>query len=97
MALDTGKIIIRSQFTEIPITEGVIARVNQLGSDKPTILTWKNRHGNDIGDGPLWDAMPTSRHASITSTVAEATEESDDEVKDDAEEDWDDLAAIQMM
>ena len=28
MALDTGKIIIRSQFKEIPMTESVISRVN---------------------------------------------------------------------
>ena len=60
MALDTGKIINRAQFTEIPMTENVINRVNQLGSLEPAMLTWTNRHGENIGDGPLWDTMPTS-------------------------------------
>ena len=39
MALDTGKIINRSQFTEIPMTESVINRVNQLGLSEPAMLT----------------------------------------------------------
>jgi hypothetical protein len=30
LALDTGMIINRAQFTEIPMTDGVIARVNEL-------------------------------------------------------------------
>ncbi len=44
------------------------------------MLTWLNCCGEDIGNGPLWDAMPTSRNASITSTVVGATEEDDKEV-----------------
>jgi hypothetical protein len=70
MALDTGKIIIHSQFKEIPMTESVIAHVNQLGLTEPAMLMWTYFHGENIGNGPLWDAMPTSRHASIPSTVA---------------------------
>jgi len=58
MALDTGKIIIRSQFKEIPMTKSVIARINQLGLSEPIMLTWTNCHGKNVGDGPLWDAMP---------------------------------------
>ena len=81
MALDTGKIISRAQFTEIPMTERVIKRVNQLGLSEPAMLTWMNLRGEDIGDGPLWDAMPTSRNASISSTVAaDATDEDDEDV-----------------
>ena len=80
MALDTGKIIIRSQFKEIPMTESVIARVNQLGSTEPIMLTWTNRRGENIGDGPLWDAMPTSGNTNIPSTIAEAIEEDDEDV-----------------
>ena len=78
MALDTGKIINRAQFTEIPMTESVINRVNQLGSSEPAMLTWTNRHGENIGDGPLLDTMPTSRNASNTSTVEELTEEDEE-------------------
>ncbi len=55
MALDTGKIINRAQFTEIPMTESVIARVNELGSGEPELLTWTNRRGETIGDEPTWD------------------------------------------
>ena len=89
MALDTGQIINRAQFTEIPMTESVINCVNKLGSSEPAMLTWTNCRGKDIGNGPLWDAMPTSQNASITSTVAGATEEDDKKVsvsKDDQED-----------
>ena len=43
MALDTSKVINRAQFTEIQMTAGVIARVNELGFGKPELLTWTNR------------------------------------------------------
>ena len=43
LALDTGKLINRAQFTEIPMTESVIARVDQLGSGELEMLTWTNR------------------------------------------------------
>ena len=39
LALDTGMIINCAQFTEIPMTASVIARVNELGSGKPELLT----------------------------------------------------------
>ena len=81
LALDTGKIINRAQFTEIPMTASVIARVNQLGSGEPEMLTWTNRRGENIGDGPLWDTTETSNDdASITSDVAGATKDDDDNV-----------------
>ena len=44
------------------------------------MLTWTNCHGENIGDGPLWDAMPTSQNASNPSTVAETMEEDDRDV-----------------
>ena len=44
------------------------------------MLTWTKCRGENIGDGPLWDAMPTSQNASISSTVAEATKEDDGDV-----------------
>jgi len=60
------------------------------------MLTWTNRHGRDIGNGPLWDAMPTSQNASITSTVAGATEEDDEKVSV-AEEDQEDPTTQNSM
>ena len=80
LALDTCKIINHAQFTEIPMTASVIARVNQLGSGKPAMLTWTNRCSEIIGNGPLWDTTATSSNdASVTSAVAGATEEDDDD------------------
>jgi hypothetical protein len=88
LALDTGKIINHAQFTEILMTASVIARVDQLGSSKPAMLTWTNRRSETIGDGPLWDTTETSNdNASTTSAVAEATEKDDDNVVVVAEED----------
>ena len=72
------------------MTESVINRVNQLGSLEPEMLMWTNRHGEYIGNGPLWDAMLTSQNASISSTVAADVTEEDDEDVSVAEVDHDD-------
>ncbi len=50
MALDTGAKITRFQWTELPMPKAVIDRVNQIGENKPSILTFTNRHGKEIGD-----------------------------------------------
>ncbi len=50
MALDKGAKITRFQWTELPMPETVINRVNQIGKDEPSILTFTNRHGDKIGD-----------------------------------------------
>ena len=88
MALDTGKIINRAQFTEIPMTAEVIKRVNELGSGEPELLTWTNRHGENIGDGPSWNTMETSNDkASDSSADAGAMANDDDNNIMVAEED----------
>ena len=69
------------------MTASVIAHVDQLGAGKPEMLTWTNRRGEVIGNGPLWYTTETSNNnASITSTVAGAAEEDDDNVVVAAEE-----------
>ena len=50
LALDTRKAITRFQWTELPMQATVIERVNLIGKDKPLILTFINRHGQEIGD-----------------------------------------------
>ena len=50
LALDTGEKITRFQWTELPMPAAVIKRVNQLGKNEPSILTFTNRHGQEIGD-----------------------------------------------
>ena len=50
MALDTETKMTRFQWTELPMPKTVIDRVNQIGKDEPSILTFTNRHGHEIGD-----------------------------------------------
>ncbi len=88
MALDTGKIINRAQFAEILMTAEVIKRVDKLGSGKPELLSWTNRHGENIGDGPSWNTMETSNNeASDSSANAGAMANDDDNNIMVAEED----------
>ncbi len=52
LALDTGHTITRHQWVVLPIPPAVIARVNLLGRAEPSILTFTDRHGREIGDYP---------------------------------------------
>jgi len=55
MALNTGKKITRRSWDALPMPDLVIARVNELGSDQPEMLTFTDRHGRPIGDHELPD------------------------------------------
>ncbi len=48
--LDSGQTIVRHQWVVLPVLPAVIDRVNVLGINEPSILTFTNRHGQDIGD-----------------------------------------------
>ena len=50
--LQTGKKITRRNWTHLPMPIEVIKRVNQLGKEqnKPTLLTFKDRHGHSTMD-----------------------------------------------
>ena len=50
MALDTGEKITRFQWTELPTPMAIIERVNRIGKNKPSILTFTNWHGDKTGD-----------------------------------------------
>ncbi len=52
LVLDTGHIITRHQWVVLPMPPAVIARVNLLGRAEPSILTFTDRHGREIGDYP---------------------------------------------
>jgi len=52
LALDTGHTITRHQWVELPMPPAVIARVNVLGKPEPSILTFTDGHGREIGDYP---------------------------------------------
>jgi len=49
-ALDTGHTITLHQWVFLPMLPTVIARVNLFGKDEPSILTFTDRHGREIGD-----------------------------------------------
>ncbi len=50
LALDTGHTIVRHQWVVLPMTPAVIARVNLLRKAEPSLLTFTDRHGWEIGD-----------------------------------------------
>ncbi len=50
LALDSGQTIVRHQWVVLLVPPAVIDRVNVLGINEPSILTFTNRHGQDIGD-----------------------------------------------
>jgi hypothetical protein len=50
LVLDSGQTIVRHQWVVLPVLPAVIDRVNVLGINEPSILTFINRHGQDIGD-----------------------------------------------
>jgi hypothetical protein len=50
LALDSGQTIVRHQWVVLPVPPTVIDHVNLLGINEPSILTFTNWHGQDIGD-----------------------------------------------
>ncbi len=50
LALDSGQTIVRHQWVVLPVPPAVIDCLNLLGINEPSILTFTNRHGQDIGD-----------------------------------------------
>lgn len=49
-SLMTGKVISRRSWHVIPMPSTVIARVNELATDQPHLLTFYDRSGHEIGD-----------------------------------------------
>jgi hypothetical protein len=52
LALDTGHTIIWHQWVVLPMPPAVIARLNLLGRVEPSVLTFTDWHGREIGDFP---------------------------------------------
>ncbi len=50
LALDSGQTIVRHQWVVLPVPPAVIVHVNLLGINEPSILTFTNRHRQDIGN-----------------------------------------------
>ena len=71
LALDTGHTITRHQWVVLPMPPAVIARVNILGRTEPSILTFTDRQGRDIGDYPRELDSPEDEESSIEEYVAD--------------------------
>jgi hypothetical protein len=52
LALDTGHTIVWRQWVVLPMPPAVIARVTLIGKVEPSILTFTNQQGHEIGDHP---------------------------------------------
>ncbi len=50
LTLDSGQTIVRHQWVVLTVPPAVVDHVNLLGINEPSILTFTNRHGQDIGD-----------------------------------------------
>jgi hypothetical protein len=56
--LTTAKVVVRHSWNIIPMPTAVIARVNALAADQPSLLTFYDRAGREIGDSDA-DAQQT--------------------------------------
>jgi hypothetical protein len=50
LVLDSGQTIVRHQWVVLPVPPAVIDCINVLDINEPSILTFTNLHGQDIGD-----------------------------------------------
>ena len=49
-SLNTGRVLTRRSWTVLPMPKAVIDRINQFAEGQPTLMTFTDRHGNEIGD-----------------------------------------------
>ena len=71
LALDTGHTITRHQWVVLPMPPAIIARVNILERAEPSILTFTDRQGRDIGDYPRELDSPKDEESSIEEYVVD--------------------------
>jgi hypothetical protein len=84
-ALDTGHTVTRHQWVLLPLPPAVIARVNLFGKNEPSILTFTDRHGREIGDHPQ-DYKPSGNDDdSVVQLILDVIPGVDPTPEDDAE------------
>jgi len=71
LALDTGKLLRRSHVKVVTMTAEVIARVNHLGHDKTSLLTFQNRSGEEIGEGNMPNCVNNNSDTGENSDVVD--------------------------
>jgi hypothetical protein len=69
LALDTGKLIVRNHWKELPMPLAVIDRVNLLGHAKHSLLVFTDCHGQVIGDYTPTAGETDDTDASVLSAV----------------------------
>jgi hypothetical protein len=83
----------------IPVMDEVRAQVELLGANEPRQLTWYNRHGDVIDDGPAWDAGHTTAEAdcetqSVLHEIDDATVREEQDVES---QEWDPEQQVQDL
>jgi len=85
LALDTDHTINRYQWVLLPMPPAVIAHVNLFGKNEPSILTFTDRHGREIGDHPQ-DYEPSGNDDdSVVELILDVIPGVDPTPEDDAE------------
>lgn len=80
MSLQTGAKFTGFKWTQLPIPESVIKRVNTLGKDQPRDLVFFDRHGNPIEDAD------TVQIAGVDGDTEDVNIEDDQDIADELQE-----------
>ncbi len=86
LALDTGLTIVWHQWVVLPMPPAVIARVTLIGKAEPSILTFTDWQGHEIGDYPQdFDPAGDDDDDSASELILDVIPGVDPAPKDDAE------------
>ncbi len=69
LTLDTGKMIVRNCWKELPVPLAVIDRVNELGHAECSLLVFTDHHGQVISDYTPTAGKTDDTDASVLSAV----------------------------
>jgi hypothetical protein len=69
LALDTGKLIVRNRWKELPMPLAVINRVNVLGHTERSMLVFTDRLGRVIGDYIATENVASEEDESIANDL----------------------------
>jgi hypothetical protein len=83
--LNTGHTITRHQWVVLPMPHAVIARVNLFGKNEPSILTFTNRHGQEIDDHPQDYEPSANDDNSVVELISDVIPGVDPTPEDDVE------------
>ena len=86
--LTTGKVIVRRSLDVIPMSDGVILRVNKLGADQPQLLTFYDQLNQEIRDEDateLREDIPAEDMLGVIETNELQAQENTVEVEDNIE------------